>query len=248
MNEEYNENGGLLGGKGFYIALMLCVSIIALSAWMIVNNSGEDEEVEQVSVTNTPDLQYEVSDWDIDPMPTEIILPEIPEVAEIFEPAPTEEPVAEVVAQVTPVPTQPVDLSRQSYVWPVIGEVKPGYSMDALVYNETMGDWRTHDGVDITAQAGEYVRAASDGTVAEVYEDVLYGTTIIIEHGAGLVSYYANLQAEPVVKAGDEVLAGDVIGAVGDTALCETAQPAHLHFAMSLNSESIDPATYLPKL
>lgn len=248
MNEEYNENGGLLGGKGFYIALMLCVSVIALSAWMIVNNSGEDEDAEQVSVTNTPELQYEVSDWDVEPMPTEVILPEIPDVAEIFEPVPTEEPVTAVIADVTPAPTAPVDLSKRSYVWPVIGQVEMAYSMDALVYNETMGDWRTHDGVDISAQAGEYVRAASDGTVAEVYEDVLYGTTVVIEHGAGLVSYYANLQAEPVVKAGDKVLAGDVIGAVGDTALCESAQSAHVHFAMSLNDESIDPAEYMPKL
>lgn len=248
MNEEYNESGGLLGGKGFYIALMLCVSIIALSAWMIVNNSGEEEEAEQVSVTNTPFVQYEVYDWDTEPVPTEVIVPEVPDVAEVIEPVPEVEPVTEVVAEVTPAVTESVNLDARSYVWPVIGEVEMEYSMDALIYNETMGDWRTHDGVDIAAQAGEYVRAASQGTVAEVYEDVLYGTTIVIEHGAGLVSYYANLQAEPVVKAGDEVLAGDVIGAVGDTALCETAQPAHLHFAMSLNDKSIDPAEYLPAL
>lgn len=248
MNEEYNENGGLLGGKGFYIALMLCVSVIALSAWMIVNNSGEDEDAEQVSVTNTPGLQYEVYDWNMDPVPTEIILPEIPDVAEIFEPTPTEEPVTAVVAEITPSVSESADLTTRSYVWPVIGTVEMAYSVDALVYNETMGDWRTHDGVDIAAEAGTYVRAAANGTVAEVYEDVLYGTTVVIEHGAGLVSYYANLQAEPVVKAGDTVLAGDIIGAVGDTALCETAQAAHLHFAMSLNNESIDPGTYLPKL
>ena len=122
------------------------------------------------------------------------------------------------------------------------------YSMDALVYNETMGDWRTHDGMDIAAQAGEYVRAAAQGTVTDVYEDVLYGTTVVIDHGAGLVSYYANLQAQPVVKPGDALLAGDVIGSVGETALCESAQQPHLHFAMSLHDASVDPKEYMPVL
>ena len=248
MNEEYNESGGWLSGKGFYIALMLCVSVIALSAWMIVNNGGEQELSEQVSVTTTPYVHYEVSRWDTQPQPTEVIVQEIPDVAEIFEPAPSEEPVTEVIGTESSEVAEQASVIKKSYVWPVIGEIEADYSMDALAYNETMGDWRTHDGIDIVASAGEYVRAAAQGTVVEVYEDVLYGTTVVIDHGAGLVSYYANLMAEPVVEVGDELLAGDVIGGVGDTALCETAQPPHLHFAMSLNDESIDPHAYMPKL
>ena len=248
MNEEYNESGGLLGGKGFYIALMLCVSVIALSAWMIVNNGRGEEEAEQVSVTTTPYVYYDASQWVEEPMPTEVILQEIPDVSEIFAPAPTEEPVAEAVAEVTePAVPAAAPVSR-SYVWPVIGSTEVDYSMDALAYNVTMGDWRTHDGIDIAAPVGEYVRAACDGTVVEVYEDVLYGTTVVMDHGDGLMSYYANLMAEPVVKVGNELLAGDVIGSVGETALCETAQEPHLHFAMSLNDKSIDPHEYMPKL
>lgn len=247
MNEEYNE-GGFLSGKGFYIALMLCVSVIALSAWMIVNNGDDEELSEQVSVTATPFMHYEVSQWEDESQNTEVILQEIPDVAEIFEPTPTEEPTTDVIAEEPEEVTETVSLGRKSYVWPVIGNVELDYSMDALVYNETMGDWRTHDGIDIAAPAGEYVRAAAQGTVVEVYEDVLYGTTVVMDHGGGLVSYYANLMAEPVVKVGDELLAGDVIGGVGDTALCETSQPPHLHFAMSLNDESVDPHAYMPKL
>ena len=247
MNQDYNESGGLLGGKGFYIALMLCVSVIALSAWMIVSGN-RDSEAEEISVTVTPALQYEVLGREDAVESTPIILPEIPQVAEIFEPAPSEEVVEEVVAPVEQPAVQAVSALPKSYVWPVIGEVSMEYSMDALVYNETMGDWRTHDGMDIAAQAGEYVRAAAQGTVTDVYEDMLYGTTVVIDHGAGLVSYYANLQAQPVVKQGDEVLAGDVIGAVGETALCESTQTPHLHFAMSLKDESVDPKEYMPVL
>ena len=247
MNRDYNESDGLLGGKGFYIALMLCVSVIALSAWMIVSGN-QDSEVEQISVTATPRLQYEVLGREDAVQSTPVIEYEMDAVEEIFEPAPTEEPVEEVTAPVEQPAVQEVSALPKSYVWPVIGTVSMEYSMDALVYNQTMGDWRTHDGMDIAAQVGEYVRAAAQGTVTDVYEDVLYGTTVVIDHGAGLVSYYANLQAQPVVKQGDEVLAGDVIGGVGETALCESAQQAHLHFAMSLHDESVDPKDYMPVL
>ena len=77
---------------------------------------------------------------------------------------------------------------------------------------------------------------------------MLYGTTVVMDHGDGLMSYYANLMAEPVVKVGDELLAGDIIGGVGETALCETAQMPHVHFAMSLNDKSVDPHDYMPIL
>lgn len=251
MNDEYNESESFLSGKGFYIALMLCVSIIAVSAWMLVNNGAEEEADALAETTVTPYVQQQVIEWnepDPEPEPVEVVEPDVPDVVEVIEPEPTEEPVQEVSAPVEPDVTETVNLEELSYVWPVIGEVELPYSMDKLVFNVTMDDWRTHDGIDIAAQAGEYVRAAAAGTVADVYDDVLYGTTVVIDHGAGLVSYYANLQEVPVVRTGDQVLAGDTIGAVGSTALCETAEPPHLHFAMSLNNESVDPAGYMPAL
>ena len=145
-------------------------------------------------------------------------------------------------------PTKPTQKQPLVTGRPVNGNVLMDYAMDCLCYNPTTRDWRVHDGIDIAAPVGEYVRAATQGTVTEVYEDVLYGTTVVMDHGDGLMSYYANLMAEPVVKVGDELLAGDVIGSVGETALCETAQAPHLHFAMSLDDKSIDPHDYMPVL
>ena len=46
----------------------------------------------------------------------------------------------------------------------------------------------------------------------------------------------------------DTVTAGQTIGAVGNTALCETSAPYHLHLSMSLDDKSVDPTDYLPKL
>ena len=130
-------------------------------------------------------------------------------------------------------------------VWPVSGETQSAYSMEQLAFNATTRDWRTHDGVDLTAAEGAPVRAAANGTVTAVYDDELLGTTVVIGHDDGCVTYYQNLAATPVVSAGDKVEAGQTIGSVGRTALLEVGQDAHLHFAVRKNGASIDPETFV---
>ena len=49
----------------------------------------------------------------------------------------------------------------------------------------------------------------------------------------------------PTVKAGDSVKAGDVIGAVGDTAILESADKPHLHFQVFKDGTPVDPADFL---
>ena len=58
-------------------------------------------------------------------------------------------------------------------VSPLNGQVVEAFSVDQLVYSETLGDWRTHDGVDIAAAQGTSVLAASSGTVVSVTDDPL---------------------------------------------------------------------------
>jgi murein DD-endopeptidase MepM/ murein hydrolase activator NlpD len=84
------------------------------------------------------------------------------------------------------------------------------------------------------------------GRVEAVYNDQMLGTTVIINHGGSLKSIYCNLAATPAVKAGDTVRMGDVIGSVGETALAEIGDVAHLHFQMSYDGRNINPSNYLP--
>lgn len=133
------------------------------------------------------------------------------------------------------------------FIWPVTGNLERGYDSDALSYDATMADWRTHSGWDIAAGLGGHVLSAADGTVSAVYTDPLYGTTVEIDHGDGLCSVYANLAAQPTVSVGQAVQVGDIIGAVGESALCEVGESYHLHFAMKLNGELSDPANWLPE-
>jgi murein DD-endopeptidase MepM/ murein hydrolase activator NlpD len=128
---------------------------------------------------------------------------------------------------------------------PVNGDIINPFSEGELVKDSTLGVWRTHDGVDIKADVGTPVKAMNKGTVIEVREDPLWGNCIVIDHGSGVTGYYYSLSKAMNVVEGDRVNAGEVIGAVGDTAECEAAELSHLHFALKKNGSWIDPIEYI---
>ena len=130
-------------------------------------------------------------------------------------------------------------------VSPLVGEEVAAFSVDELKYNETLGDWRTHDGVDIAAEVGTQVLAACSGTVTQVIDDDLMGTSVTIAHDGGYETVYSNLQSVPTVSEGQEVSAGEVIGAVGSSSIAEFSMPAHLHFSVSKDGVPCDPAEFL---
>ena len=131
------------------------------------------------------------------------------------------------------------------FAMPTGGSVTCGFSGDELVFSATMCDWRVHNGVDISGEPGEEVRACADGTVEGFVEDMLYGNTAIIRHADDSVMYYCGLDDTQMVSAGLIVKAGDVIGYIGEVP-CELADGAHIHLALMKDGQFIDPATVLP--
>ena len=131
-------------------------------------------------------------------------------------------------------------------VRPVEGAVVTAYSMDKLLYNETMRDWRTHDGVDIAADAGTAVAAARAGTVESVAADPVMGMTVVIRHEGNWETVYSSLTDMPEVEAGDAVTAGQVVGFVGETAASESALGPHLHFSVLQDGKPVNPDDFLP--
>lgn len=231
-------------GKGFYIVLFLCVTVIGVSAWSLLTGGGKTQRDRDVGVAaaNMEPGQTVVADAAPAPRIT-------PQPAPSPTPAPTPEPQPPEKAE-TPAPAQtpaPAAEVRDYYIWPTAGPIENGYSMAALTFNRTMQDWRTHDGVDIAAELGAQVKAMTNGEVTQVYDDDLYGMTVVIRHHGGLESIYSNLAAAPTVAVGDQVVVGQVIGSVGSTALCETGEVCHLHLAMSKDGASVDPTDFLPK-
>lgn len=121
------------------------------------------------------------------------------------------------------------------------------FSDTVLVFSPTMKDYRTHTAVDLSANLGDEVMAVADGVVKNIWQDPFMGTCVSVEHTGNAVSYYKNL--DPVVKEGlvigATVKAGDVIGAVGESAMNEVAQDPHLHFELKVNDKSVDPKDHI---
>ncbi len=235
--------GDFIAGRGFYIVLFLCVAAIGISGYYLYTALGVDEK----DVAVDAPAQVVVTPA---PKPTTPIVAEKP----VITPKPTPKPVITPTPSAAPTPSpipepQPSPSPRPTatvYTWPVKGEVLHDFSLEVLAYDETMGDWRTHSGMDIAAAMGTQVYAITSGTVDQIYVDDLMGTTVVIAHTNGLNSTYCNLAATPTVSVGDYVATGDIIGAVGKTALAESGRPAHLHLEMSRDGVSVDPANFLP--
>ena len=133
------------------------------------------------------------------------------------------------------------------YVVPCEGYVNKDYSEDTLVFSQTMNDHRIHLGIDISGKVGDKVMAFSKGVVEKIYSDAFMGKTIVINHGNGLKSCYMNL-ADTIpegIKEGVTVDAGTVIGAIGETAISESADSPHLHFEVRVNDKKTDPKNYV---
>ena len=158
-------------------------------------------------------------------------------------------PNTEVNTPTTTTPTTPGNTKPTSteYQSPVQGAVAKGFDMEQLVYSVTMNDYRVHSGIDLEAPVGTPVYAMADGQVLKVYNDYLMGTCLEIDHGNGLVSCYMNLQEvlPEGIKAGAKVTAGQLIGGVGETAIVEQSDEAHLHFEIRKNGVQQDPAEYI---
>lgn len=225
--------GDLLAGRGFYIVLFLCVAAVGVSGWYLMEELSppEIQPVTGTAVVESPSPSISVTP----PVVTPTVTPSAsPKPAPSSVPSPSVQPSAAA-------------WGAQVYTWPVKGEIIGDFSLEVLAYDETMGDWRTHDGLDIAAALGTKVKAVNAGTVTAVYQDDLMGTVVTMEHEDGRTSLYANLAAQPNVKAGDVLDTGDVLGTVGDTAIAEVSKSAHLHFEMGEDGRSVDPALYLPQ-
>ena len=212
------KNFSKYSAKGYYIALVLCAAAIGVSGYLYYRNGQE-----------TPvDVPAAVQDNQQPQVPAAVTTPGI------LEQTPSE------TEQTESKPQKPARTAA-----PVEGETVAGYAMDCLSYNETTRDWRTHDGIDLAAQAGTAVTAAADGEVYTVYEDDQMGMTVVIRHDGGYTTQYSSLSDEVAVKAGDPVKLGQVIGTVGSTALMESALGDHVCFRVTCDGETVDPAEFL---
>ena len=210
----------MFGGRGYYIAIALCLVAAGTIGYFALRE--RPVTVQQTETPPTLDIQPTTP---IQPVvkPAPVVVPEPAEEVEITEPA-------ELLPQV---------------VSPLDGTTVTVFSMTELLYDPTMADWRTHDGIDVQADEGAAVKTAAGGTVQSVTDDELMGTTVVIAHDGGYATRYSSLQKDVPVTQGQQVAAGEIIGYVGSTSAAESRMGSHLHFSVSRDGAVIDPHDYV---
>ena len=133
---------------------------------------------------------------------------------------------------------------KSFYKYPLSEVVARGYT-EELVYDETMGDYRAHAGVDFVGESGVKVVAVNDGLVTNVYTDDMYGIVVEIDHGGTFIVKYCGLESASV-KKGSYVDIGNSIGTLG-TVACESALGAHLHLEATYDGKTVNPLDVMGK-
>jgi murein DD-endopeptidase MepM/ murein hydrolase activator NlpD len=108
-------------------------------------------------------------------------------------------------------------------------------------WHEPRGGERLHEGQDIFADRGTFVRSATDGIIRRIGDSSRGGHHVFITGGGSHRYYYAHLDAvSPLIGEDKKVNKGTIIGFVGNSGNA-TGTPPHLHFGIYTNRGTIDP-------
>ncbi|MCI8405306.1 MAG: M23 family metallopeptidase [Clostridia bacterium] len=256
MNQEQKKEARKL--PGFYIALCCCVLVIGVAGYFTEAHNNKkassviSNEVEQTEATETPVFANDKNKY-VPPVPTSV-------------PVTSEETTANANSGETnsiPVVSQPqavedyavdnpdveenaitVSSEQPAFIMPVNGNILEGYS-DKLIYNEVLSDWRTHNGIDISAEKGCSVQSVAEGVIESISEDAT-GGCVVISHAAGFTTKYMGLDNVENLAEGNEINSGEVIGTIGDSK-GENTKESHLHFEMAKDNVSVNPIDFLPQ-
>ena len=241
-----------LRSKGFALALLAClVAAAAAGVWAVravrdeLKKSYDDLTVPQTEPAPEPQLTLDPQEEDVWKQPVTDAADSVANVPEpassasssgaqsgsglVHEPSALQGASSPASSSAAPASTQPVS-----------GRVLNAYSGDELVYSKTLGDWRTHNGVDYACTQGAAVAAPVAGKVVSAGAEGNWGTVVVLEDAAGR-SWRLCGVADPAVKAGDTVAAGQKLGTVG-TVGCECAEESHIHVEVKQGESYLDPA------
>jgi len=128
----------------------------------------------------------------------------------------------------------PEPLWRGPFLAPLKGELTGPFGRGNIINGQARSP---HSGVDLKAEAGRPVEAMNNGRVALVADHFFSGFSVVVDHGGGIQSMYFHLE-KILVKDGQPVKKGDVIGRVGSTG---RSTGPHLHLGVRVNGARVDP-------
>lgn len=127
-------------------------------------------------------------------------------------------------------------------IWPLKGGVGHISMMFGQNVNPLTGLWYIHKGMDFsTWRQGDPIIATANGRVVNATYNDSFGYYVIIQHKYGYYTRYAHMSSF-IVKKGQNVSQGEVIGYIGNTGV---STGAHLHYEVHIGSEVVDPANFI---
>jgi len=138
-------------------------------------------------------------------------------------------------------PTAPPTTKPKEESWKVPIKYKQLTSPFGWRIHPIYGTKKFHYGVDLAANKGTPIWASRSGTVSAASYDSSSGYYVQINHGDGFKSIYMHM-THYIVKKGQKVSRGDVIGYCGSTG---ASTGPHLHFGISKNGTYVNPANYI---
>ncbi len=128
--------------------------------------------------------------------------------------------------------------------WPVKGDIVLKYSMDSTILFKSLNAYKCNPAISIAAKAGTNVGVAADGVVTDVHVSEETGTTVSIAIGGGYVTTYGLLDGV-VVKKGDKVVAGQLLGTVAEPTAYYVEEGSNVYFKLTKDNEPVDPMDFL---
>jgi len=126
----------------------------------------------------------------------------------------------------------------KDFIYPI---TEPIIVTDEYGYSRLTGAYTiAHKGVDLRASEGTRVTAMNRGVVRIAKTFTVYGKTVVVDHGFGVMTFYMHL-SKIKVNVGELVLPGQLIGLSGSTGYAESP---HLHITVRINNISIDPMKF----
>jgi murein DD-endopeptidase MepM/ murein hydrolase activator NlpD len=130
----------------------------------------------------------------------------------------------------------------RAFTWPAPPRSISPFAQARLY--ERGGNVNYHYGEDMAGKVGDPIRATNDGTVVIAGQYAIRGGLTGIDHGAGVVSLYFH-QSQILVKVGQRVTRGQVIGRIGATGF---VTGPHLHWEMRVRGEATDPKQWVDRV
>lgn len=143
------------------------------------------------------------------------------------------------------------ELAYKERMWASRPAIQPISNTDLTYLHTTygmrqhpiLGYWRPHKGLDFTAPKGSPIYATGDGVIDEAHYSDSFGNVVYIDHNFGFETRYAHM-TEFIVKKGEHVKRGQIIGYVGNSGL---SVATHLHYEVLFKGNQINPINFFQR-